>query len=591
MARRLGIRLGILAPVVLTFGAALPARGEVPKISRWVGNDAVIYVEAARPAELLDQVTGVSFQKLLGTIPVYSRYIKSDDYQRGRQVLDLIAGQLDTTWDKGLRDLVGGGAVLAVEAGEGKAPTIYLLVAPRDPAFLKRANTTLLELARKDAAVKGNPDPVKSAEYRGFTGYASGEKGAYAIVQDVLVIADRGDTVKMLVDRVVDGPKDGGSIVDDAGWKARHAQVKPGGLAWGYARLERLRQLDAQKFSVPEKTKLPQTLFFGSWIEALRKGPWVAASLSWSDGRLAADVTLPAPAGGYGAPYKGYVPPTGTTSAPLLNPPGTIASISLWRDLSALWETRADLLAPEEVQGLAQLDTVAGQFFGGRDFGAGVLGALQPHWRVVVAQQDYGAMKPAPDLKYPAVALVIDLKPDDDDFAQRLKVAFQSIAGLANLNAAQSKAPPLELGSETFEGVTIATTRFMPSKDSPANGKEPVHYRHNYSPSAAQVDSHFIISSSLGLTRDLIKTLKAPAKPGQATLALEADGGVLAGLLELNRNRIVMQNMLEKGNDKAQAEAEVGTLLSVLRYLGHGRLTVQDAADALKVNLEFVLGR
>lgn len=591
MAQAVGVRLDIAAAVVLTLGAALPARGEVPKISRWVGSEAVIYVEAPRPAELIDQATGASFQKLLGAIPPYARYLKSDSYQMGRQVLDLITGKLDTTWDKGLGELTGGGAVLAVEAAEGKAPRVYLLVAPRDPAFLNRTNTTLLELARKDAADNGKPDPVKTAEYRGFTGYTSGDKGAYAIVQDVLVIVDRGDTLKVLIDRVLDGPKGNGSIVDDAGWKARQAQVKADGLAWGYARLDRLRELDAKKFSIPEKTKLPQTLFFGSWIEALRKGPWVAASLNWSGDRLAADVTVPVPPGGYAATYKGYVPPEGTTSAPLLNPPGTIASLSLWRDLSAIWEVRADLLAPEEVQGLAQLDTFAGQFFGGRDFGSGVLGALQPHWRVVVANQDYDAMKPAPDLKYPAVALVVDLKPDDDDFAQRLKVAFQSFVGLANLGAAQSKAPPLELGSETFEGVTISTTRFMPPKDAPADGKEPVHYRHNYSPSAAQVGNSFIISSSLGLTRDLIKNLKDPAKPGQATLAVEADGSVLAGLLDLNRNRIVMQNMLEKGHDKAQAEDEVNTLLSILRYLGHGRLTVQDGADTLKLNLGFALGR
>jgi hypothetical protein len=131
----------------------------------------------------------------------------------------------------------------------------------------------------------------------------------------------------------------------------------------------------------------------------------------------------------------------------------------------------------------------------------------------------------------------------------------------------------------------------MPPKNEAPDKEEPVHYRHNFSPCTAQVGNSYIISSSLGLTRDLIKALKAPAKPGAATLNLEADGGVLAGLLDLNRNRIVMQNMLEKGHDKTQAEEEVGTLLSVLRYLGHGRLTVEDATATVKLNLNFALGR
>ena len=102
------------------------------------------------------------------------------------------------------------------------------------------------------------------------------------------------------------------------------------------------------------------------------------------------------------ASIKGYVPGQGKGTAPPLRPPGTIASLSLWRDWATIWESRADLFPPETVQGFAQLDTFAGQFFGGRDFGTDVLGAFDPHWRLVVAQQDYAALKPAPDVKLPA---------------------------------------------------------------------------------------------------------------------------------------------------------------------------------------------
>jgi hypothetical protein len=290
------------------------------------------------------------------------------------------------------------------------------------------------------------------------------------------------------------------------------------------------------------------------------------------------------------------VPPKGAGAPTLVNVPGTIASLSLWRDLAAAWEARAELLAPEDVQNLAKLDTFAGQFFGGRDFGTGVLGALTSDWRLVVAHQDYQGMSPAPDVKLPAFALVIDVKPDDDEFAQRLKVAFQSFIGLVNLGAAQTKAPPLELGSETFEGVTIATSHFMPLKKAagdaskPADAKPPVDTRLNFTPSAAQVGNHFVLSSSAGLARELVKALKTPAKPEDATLLAEADGASLARLVELNRPRLVMQNMLDKGHDKDQAEAQIGLLSSLLRYLGHGRLSVRDGADATRLGLEFSLG-
>src|SRR5262249_59597288 len=96
--------------------------------------------------------------------------------------------------------------------------------------------------------------------------------------------------------------------------------------------------------------------------------------------------------------------PRGAGAPGLAKPPGTVASLGLWRDLAAVWEARADLLPPEAVQNLAKLDTFAGQFFGGRDFGTGVLGALGTDWRLVVALQDDPAARPGPPLEPPPLA-------------------------------------------------------------------------------------------------------------------------------------------------------------------------------------------
>src|SRR5205823_5469108 len=261
-----------------------------------------------------------------------------------------------------------------------------------------------------------------------------------------------------------------------------------------------------------------------------------AAKLRWTDSEFAARVELPAPPGGYPPPVKGYVPVTGQGTAPQLRPPGTIATLSLWRDWATIWESRAELFAPEVVQGLAQLDTFAGQFFGGREFGADVLGAFDPHWRLVIAEQDYEALKPAPDVKLPAFALVAELESADGDFAQRLKVAFQSFVGLVNIGSAQQKAPLLELGSEEVEGITIATTRYMVPRAS-STASLPPHLRYNFSPSAAQVGKFFILSSSTHLARALVKELKsdggarAAGAEAKSTFSVEADGPELARLL------------------------------------------------------------
>ncbi len=517
----------VWAAVVLAIAAT--ARAEPPRAARWVGADAALYVEVTRPAAVLDQVLGEPFRAVMGAVPGVDKYAESNTFRTLRGTAGLVAERLGMAWDKALRDLTGGGIVLAVEAPRGGRPRGFAVVTPTDPALMSRTLDALLEMARTDAADKGRPDPIARGEHRGIGGYAFGGKTALAIVAGRLVVADTAETLRAVIDRALDGPGDGGAIGDDALWKARRAEVAPEAFGWGFARLDRLRELDPKRFTLPEKLGPPPTFLFGSWLEAVRKASWASASLTWTGRKLAAELTLPVPEGGFGDAFAGFLPAKGAGAPGLVAPPGTIASLGLWRDLAAIWEARAELFAPEVVQGLAKLDTVAGQFFGGRDFGSGVLGSLGTDWRLVVARQDEKGLDPAPDLKLPAVALIVDLKPDDDDFAQRLKVAFQSFVGLANLGAAQTKAPPLELGSETCEGVTILTSRFMRPKVPPAEeGTGAVHYRHNYSPTAAQVGDRFILSSSVGLARDLIRALKSPRQAEGATLVAEADGAELA---------------------------------------------------------------
>jgi hypothetical protein len=72
---------------------------------------------------------------------------------------------------------------------------------------------------------------------------------------------------------------------------------------------------------------------------------------------------------------------------------------------------------------------------------------------------------------------------------------------------------------------------------------------------------------------------------------LEADGGELARLLELNRARLAMQLMLSRGETKEKSEAFVDSGLALLRYLGMGRMTVCDEPGATSVKLSFKLSK
>ncbi len=198
-------------------------------------------------------------------------------------------------------------------------------------------------------------------------------------------------------------------------------------------------------------------------------------------------------------------------------------------------------------------------------------------------------MSPSPDVKYPAGALLISLKPGDEEFAIRLQAAFQSFVGLVNIGAAQQKAPPLLLGSKQVDGVTITSASFLaPGKNKETEG--PVNPRFNFSPSAFQVGNTFVLSSSLDLARSLVKSLNEPSEPSHDTLVAEADGPALAKLVDVNREQLAMRNMLEKGNDRSKAESEIDLLSALLRYLGHGRMTISDHDTQSRLSIEFHLG-
>ena len=550
--------------------------------AKLVGPDAFFFAESARPDSLLDRISGDRESRLLKAIPSYAKFFEKPEIQHVRMVVELVTSQLGTTWDKAVRDLSGGGIVVAGE-GTTKVDRTFLIVTPKDPAFLDKAHAKLLELARNDAKGKGNPDPVNESEHRGIKVFKVSPTEAHAIVRGMLVISNGDDAVKTVIDRALDAKSP--TILDDPQFASQRKNADPEALAWSFARTDRLRAIDPARYA--SKPDAGATFLFGPWIEAAQKGEWAAASLTWTEKRLSANVTIATPKDGYSSAMKRYLPgKEGAANVPI-SVPNLVASGSLWRDFSAIWDVRAEIFPPETVQGLAQLDTQAGTFFGGRDFGTGVLGALGSHWNIIVAEQDFDAIKPSPDVKLPAFALILELKPDDDEFATRLKSAFQSFIGLVNLGAAQTKAQPLMLGSETIDGLAIATSKYLPEKNPPKG--QPVNTRYNFAPSAVQVGNFFVISSNLGLAKDLVKSLKEPLKNADATLLASASGPAVAGLLERNKSRLVMQNMLEKGNAKEQAEAEIGLLLELVKYLGQGRLSATDTADSATLKLDFEL--
>jgi hypothetical protein len=577
--------------------------------------DSWVYLEIQDPARLLERYQSKPVQRLLHMLPGYQKALESPQLKQLEAVVDFLSNDLKTTRDEAIRDLTGGGVVFAMEPGaEGnEKPAFLLVLQPRDAAFLRKAHDRLVELARQDAKGKGNPDPVSTFPVGGATGYSLSPEEAHAILDDRLVVANDRKALERFAGRPKAGSGAGAGLHGNEIWSRERAGAKsPDTLAFAYAKLDPLRKIQAATAKEKPKPSDPNVvLLLGTWIRAIEKSPWGVMRLEWTgDEDVTAGLTLGAPEGGFSPAVRRFVPPSGEGASAPIQVPGQIASFSIWRDWGSVWDARAELLTPESVQNLAQLDTQAGTFFGGRDFGTGVLGALGAHWRFVIAHQSYESMTPAPDLKLPGFAVVIEMKPEDVEFHTRMKAAFQSFIGLFNLGAAQQKAPPLLLSAEMVDGLSIATAKYATFAPSDSSEKSTTNAKpaasaadvYNYTPSAFQVGNHFVISSSLDLARELAKTFKAGTSPGanttasgsdgkNATLLAVADGSAVARLVALNKDRLVMQNMLEKGNDKASAEAEIGYLEALVQWLGQARMSISDSQESVRVLFRTTLGK
>lgn len=592
--------LGILCVGSIFGWSHAASEDDVP--SRLLKRDTWLYFEVREPRAIVDRWESDWVRSLFQT-PDLAKAWESPQLKQMREVVEFVSLKLGMTSTESVRKLFGGGLVLAIEPGGEPGFHAYAIVTAGEPEYLDRFHAALVELARADAAAKGNPDPVSEFQHGGVGCFSVSSEEAHAIAGGRLWIANGRKALKSLLDRRQQPPAE--SLESDARFQAAHRTRGAQSTVWAFGRLGPLRELQAaqeRKEGKESKPADPNTvILLGPWLAALERSPLGVAALRWTEKRLDLQVELDWPDGAVSERFKGFVPPRASRAPQLLLPKRGIASFGLWRDWSNIWENRAQLLSPEAVQNLAQLDTTAGTFFGGRDFGSGVLGAIGPNWRVVVAHQDYQRLDPQPDLKLPGFAIVFEVDPADEEFTLRLQAAFQSFIGLANLDAAQKKAPPLLLSSVDVEGVRIATARYVRSSGKSQTGTResvdaaPIPDQFNFTPSAALVDRTFVLSTSLDLARDLVHAIRSQSAVNEdseargPTLVGELRGESLAQLVVLNRERLVGQNMLEKGNDRTTAEAAIASLERLLSLVEQGRLEVTDRADAMEVQFQVQL--
>ena len=443
-------------------------------------------------------------------------------------------------------------------------------------------------MSAKKKKSAGNVTPT---EYRGVTVWSSGDGGAHALVGNRLLLANRLDVLKAALDLA---PAWGGASPPSPPIKRRRKAAGPAAVATAYVDIAAVKQNPKVQEGLKADNPLAALLLIGV-TEAIRDSQWLSLGLTVENNvlRLQAKVDGKTTARNGIASFT-WPEPAGDGALPNLPVPRCIAAGSFYRDLHAFYAAK-DKLFPERTSGLIFFENMMGIFFTGRDLTEEVLSETRPEVRFVVAEQQYDPAIGTPQVQLPGLAFVFRLRHPEQN-AEMTEEAWQKAIGLVNFTRGQKAEPGLILDRDSCAGVRFTVGRFsaVGQKD-----KANLPTRFNTQPCIARIGDYLVLSSTERLTRDVLEALQTemagvPGTPGRRQPAagvsslMEFDGGQLSSILAANFKVLVRQNMLEKGSTQEQAEAQIGLIALVPKYLGRAKLslTCEDSRPVATLELK-----
>ncbi len=289
--RRVVSRFAPLAAVLalaVLIGAS-PAVTQAADPLHLLPKSAAAYVEITRPEALISPLLAPQTVELLKGIDAYQKYLQSKEYGELQGVVGLLEAKLGVDWQAGLRDLVGGGIYLAFDPADKAA---VFVVRSRKPELLKQLHESLIELIESDAEAKSKPSPVKSKEYQGVTGWQFGPGEVHALLDDLLVVSNKQEALKAVIDRYGDASAQGLSAA--TAFEQAHGKQPAEALGWAWVSLEVARQSPKLQKALDGPSDNPLIeLLIGGVLDAMKRAPFATAGLSLEGGKLRLRAELP----------------------------------------------------------------------------------------------------------------------------------------------------------------------------------------------------------------------------------------------------------------------------------------------------------
>ena len=579
---------GVLLLSLVLSAAAVPKPVDAEPLApavQWVPADALLVVEITDPQAVLEVVLHPEVISDVKSNPAYKQMAAQPDHQQLQQLIRFLEASLDTDWQGGVKELLGGGVTFVFRPDE----SVSLVIDSKDAKMLSKLQEILLTFARSEAVKEGEPERVASGEYRGVTGWTFGGDDAHCIVENRLMISNKPEALKAMLD-VRDG-RDGRSIADSAAYKAAKAELNAEAVATAFVNLKAIKAHPPIAAVLDQGPNLAASLLIPGVTEVVRDSNFAALGFSIDGDTLEIEITMDGKMAGPDGP-AGYAWSNDSDGGalPNISVPRQIAGMTFFRDLQKFYAAKDDLF-PQRTSGLIFFENMMGIFFTGRDLTDEVLAETEPEVRFVVAEQEYDPKTGTPQIQIPSFAAIFRLG-NPDHFSEVMEEAWQKGLGMVNFTRGQKAEPGLILYRPTHNDVTFTVSRFS-TADMEENAE--VHSRFNFKPSLATFDEWLVISSTEALARNLIDALKDETAKQLKPLAgvhsmVEVNGRQLASVLKANRATLVRQNMLEEGNTKEEAEVAIGILLTIADYFRGAEIELGSEDGRMRARLEVEVG-
>lgn len=586
---------------VASLWAQATAEADTLDVPTWIN-------ESTTPADLLPDSIALyaevaSFETLWSQ-PIRERLydselmqtiLKNPDLAKARDGIRLAEITLGKKLPILLQEISRGGAVAAVDRAKN---TAALFIAGKNAQEQQEIARKLMD---KASQLQGREDgELPSNEYRGISAYRL-PQGGFVLLDKWIVIVNKNEMGKAIIDRYLDGPKESLSqskqfIQAKESHQKSNAHTTATSLAWLYADVNVLREAGIAKKALQERPDdFGAELLVGGVFNILRNTPQATAELMATADKLSLAVTTPFDKEWVTEPEEFFFGENVAGNAlPPLQLPDTLATVTAYRNISSLWLYAGDLFGEKVNDQLVQAESTLTTLFSGKDFGEEILGAFRPEVRIVSTAARFEKDQPIPAVQIPAFALVAQMK-EPEKMRKELKRIFQSFIGFINVAGAMNGQPQFDQDMDKIGNADLLIARYAWDDSQPESKEVPIQY--NFTPCLLILDEYMVLSSTEKLARELIEPLQKEKASSKEALTvgpdsnirntyLELTGRGISEALEQNRDQIIANNMLEKGHSREEAEAEFNVLTQILKM---ATKLVIDFEVGKEANLKFDL--